>query len=213
MYLALRILFIISLFVLPVNAQNTQQGDLNTNTQDSVLDSNNTTNNNTTNYNGAGSSSDSPPTAVAPSLMSSGQESCLVSRSAAVQYSIIGFSAGAYVQDKDCNRRRDAKVLKDLGMNIAAVSLMCSDTQVWRSMFDSGTPCPLSINGRLLVGKAAYYTMKKEPLIFIPDFKERKEYYNLVLQLEKPIDDEESTSVSGSISDRFRTSKSRPDNQ
>lgn len=212
MYLALRILFIISLFVLPVNAQNTQQGDLNTNTQDSILDSNNTTNNSTTNYNGAGSSSDSPPTAVAPSLMSSGQESCLVSRSAAVQYSLVGISAGAYVQDHACNRRRDAKVLKDLGMNIAAVSIMCKDTQVWQSMFDSGTPCPLSINGKLLVGKAAYYTMKKEPILFIPDYKERKDYYKVVLQLEKPIDDEENTNSSGSISDRFRTSKGRTDN-
>jgi hypothetical protein len=180
---------------------------LNTNTQDSVLDSNNTTNNSTTNYNGAGSSSDSPPTAVSPSYMSNGSETCLVGASAAIQYSLVGISGGGYRRDDDCNRRRDAKVLKDLGMSIAAVSIMCRDNDVWRSMFDSGTPCPLSINGKLVVGRAAYLTMKRQPTLFIPDYNDNLDYYKAVLNLEQT-DEEDSTST-GSISERFRSSQGR----
>jgi len=187
------------------SAQNNQVGDLNTNTQDSVLDSNNTTNNTTTNYNGAGSSSDAPPTAVSPSYMSNGSETCLVGTSAAVQYSLVGISGGGYVQDKNCNRRRDAKILKDLGMNIAAVAVMCRNKDVWKSMFDSGTPCPLSVNGKLIVGRAAYLTMKRQPSLFIPDYDDNLEYYKAVLNLEQ-IDEKDSDST-GSISERFRSSK------
>ena len=47
------------------HAQTNQDGDLNTNTSDSTVDSNNV--NTTNNYNGAGSSSDTmpPPSAIA----------------------------------------------------------------------------------------------------------------------------------------------------
>jgi hypothetical protein len=117
---------------------------------------------------------------------------------------VFGLSGGFYRQDINCNRRRDAKVLKDLGMNIAAVALMCKDTDVWLSMFQSGTPCPITINGRLLVGRAAYYTMKKDPGLFIPEYKKNKEYYDLTLRLEQT--DEETTDSGLSISERFRTS-------
>lgn len=187
-----------------VHAQNTQSGDLNTSNQNSNIDSYNETN--TTNYNGAGAASDvtPPPSAIAPSYISNGQDTCLVGSSAGVQVNVFGFSGGFYRQDPECNRRRDAKVLKDLGMNIAAVALMCQSTNVWVSMYNSGTPCPITLNGKLVVGKAAYYTMKKDPELFIPDYKSRKAYYNLTLQLEKP--DEESTDSNLSISQRFRTS-------
>jgi hypothetical protein len=73
-----RILILVALAT-PAIAQNTQTGDLNTNTQDSVVDSNNPST--TNNYNGAGAASDvtPPPTAVAPSVPSGGSDSCLIS--------------------------------------------------------------------------------------------------------------------------------------
>lgn len=186
------------------HAQNEQTGDLNTSNQNSNIDSYNESN--TTNYNGAGAASDvtPPPSAIAPSYISNGQDSCLVGRSIGTQVNVFGFSGGYYRQDPNCNRRRDAKVLKDLGMNIAAVALMCQDKNVWLSMFESGTPCPISINGKLVVGRAAYYTMKKEPSLFIPDFDEREEYYTITLRLGQ--EDEETTDSNLSISERFRTS-------
>lgn len=199
---------ILGLCVGSAHAQTNQDGDLNTNTSDSTVDSNNV--NTTNNYNGAGSSSDTmpPPSAIAPSYISSGQDTCLVGSSIGTQVNVFGLSGGFYRQDANCNRRRDAKVLKDLGMTIAAVSLMCQDANVWVAMFNSGTPCPLTVNGRLIVGRAAYYTMKKDPLLFIPDYKDRETYYKLSLQMEKQ--NEEDTDSSLTISEQFRSSLRRP---
>ena len=199
---------ILGLCVGSAHAQTNQDGDLNTNTSDSTVDSNNV--NTTNNYKGAGSSSDTmPPTsAIAPSYISSGQYTCLVGSSIGTQVNVFCLSGGFYRQDANCNRRRDAKVLKDFGMTIAAVSLMCQDANVLVAMFNSGTPCPLTVNGRLIVGRAAYYTMKKDPLLFIPDYKDRETYYKLSLQMEKQ--NEEDTDSSLTISEQFRSSLRRP---
>jgi hypothetical protein len=198
--------FVVALLLMTSTAyaQNEQTGDLNTSNQNSQIDSYNESN--TTNYNGAGAASDvtPPPSAIAPSYISNGQDSCLVGRSIGTQVNVFGFSGGYYKQDPNCNRRRDAKVLKDLGMNIAAVALMCEDTQVWLAMFKSGTPCPIAINGRLVVGRAAYYTMKKQPSLFIPNFDDYKNYYTITLKLGQ--DDEETAGSNLTISERFRTS-------
>jgi hypothetical protein len=194
------------------NAQaNEQTGDLNTstvNTQSTVSSNNPST---TNNYNGAGAASKvtPPPSAIAPSYMSNGQDTCLAGRSAGVQVNVFGLSAGGYKQDLECNRRRDAKILKDLGMNIAAVALMCQKKTIWVSMFDSGTPCPLSINGKLIVGRAAYMTMKRNPKKFIPDYKKRKKHYDTILNIGGEESNEEDTDSSLSISERFRTSTRR----
>lgn len=189
-------------------AQNEQTGDLNTsnvNTNSTVSSNNPTT---TNNYNGAGAASDvtPPPSAIAPTYMSNGQDTCLAGRSAGVQVNVLGLSLGGYKQDVECNRRRDAKILKDLGMNIAAVALMCQKESIWVSMFDSGTPCPLTINGKLVVGRSAFMTMKRNPEKFIPDYRERKEHYDSVLNIGGEETDEETADSGLSISERFRTS-------
>ena len=192
-------------------AQNEQVGDLNTSTtnNNSTVSSNNPAT--TNNYNGAGAASDvtPPPSAIAPSYMSNGQDTCLAGRSAGVQVNVLGLSLGGYAQDEECNRRRDAKILKDLGMNIAAVSLMCQKKTIWVSMFDSGTPCPLTVNGKLVVGRAAFMTMKRNPSKFIPDYKQRKEHYDSVLNIGGEESNEEDIDSGLSISERFRTSTSR----
>ena len=187
-------------------AQNTQTGDLNSNTQDSIVSSNNPST--TTNYNGAGAASDvtPPPTAMAPSYMSNGADTCLKGRSAGVQVNVFGLSMGGYKQDIECNRRRDSKVLKDLGMNIAAIALMCENLSVWKSMFASGTPCPVSLNGKLIVGRVAFMTMKRDPKTFIPDYKDRETYYNKILNIGGEESDEETIDNGLSISERYRTS-------
>ena len=180
----MRVLWLCLLISLGVVAENTQEGDLNTNTQDSSVNSNNTTTNNSKTYNGAGSSSQMPVySTIAPSLMSSGNDTCLKSKTGAAQFVMFGLSAGEYIQDEECNRRKDAKTLKEMGMSIAAVSLMCQETSVWMAMFTSGTPCPLLVNGKLVVGRAAMLAMKKTPELFIPDYKKNKVFYDLVLNI------------------------------
>ena len=206
------VLFVLAFMPGLVHAQsNDQTGDLNTstvNTQSTVSSNNPST---TNNYNGAGAASKvtPPPSAIAPSYMSNGQDTCLAGRSAGVQVNVFGLSAGGYKQDLECNRRRDAKILKDLGMNIAAVALMCQKKTIWVSMFDSGTPCPLSINGKLIVGRAAYMTMKRNPKKFIPDYKKRKKHYDTILNIGGEDANEEDTDSGLSISERFRTSTRR----
>ena len=206
------VLFVLAFMPGLAHAQtNDQTGDLNTSTvnTNSTVSSNNPAT--TINYNGAGAASKvtPPPSAIAPSYMSNGQDTCLAGRSAGVQVNVFGLSAGGYKQDLECNRRRDAKILKDLGMNIAAVALMCQKKTIWVSMFDSGTPCPLSINGKLIVGRAAYMTMKRNPKKFIPDYKKRKKHYDTILNIGGEETNEEDTDSGLSISERFRTSVRR----
>lgn len=186
--------------------QNEQIGDLNTAeiNSNSTVNSNNTTSSKT--YNGAGSSGMPVPTAVAPSLMSSGNDSCLMSKTAATQFFVFGSSGGLYMQDPECNRRKDAKTLKELGLSIAAVAIMCTDMKTWQAMFTSGTPCPMLVGGRLVVGRAAYLAMKQTPMLYIPNYSGEKDYYDAVLGIGKEQSNEEVIDDGRSISERFRTS-------
>lgn len=181
---------------------NTQTGDLNTNTQNSTVSSNNTTNSKT--YNGAGASGMPVTSAISPSLMSSGNDSCLRSQSGGLQLAVFGLSLGKYYQDLECNRRKDAKTLRELGMSVASVSLMCQKEEVWLAMFKAGTPCPLLVNSKLVVGRNAYLVMRRNPYSYIPDYKTNEIYYNSVLGIGIEVSDEEASTLS--ISERFRTS-------
>jgi hypothetical protein len=196
------VLLLLSFSVL-AQETNTQTGDLNTNTQNSTVSSNNTTNSKT--YNGAGSSGMPVTSTISPSLMSSGNDSCLRSTVGGVQLTIIGVSAGKYYQDLECNRRKDSKTLKELGMGVASVALMCQKVEVWLAMFTAGTPCPVLANSRLVVGKNAYLVMRKNPSLYIPTYEEDKDFYNTLLGIGNEIQTDDSDTRS--ISERFRSSK------
>jgi hypothetical protein len=84
-----------------------------------------------------------PPTAVAPSMMSGGNSDlCTTGTSGAVQTQILGVSSGGTVRDKNCERLKNAKVLYDMGMKVAAVATLCQDRRVFDAMWNAGTPCP-----------------------------------------------------------------------
>lgn len=175
------------------------EGDLNT--------SNSNNNNVNKTYNGAGSGRQMPAnTAVSPSLMSTGQQSCLKSISGGLQLVSVGISSGKYVQDPECNRRLNAITLSNMGMKVASVSLMCQNAQVWRAMFMSATPCPIIRSGRLLVGKTAILAIKQNPDMWIPDYEEDKAFYDELLAGGGD-DSGEQESNSGSLSERFRSTK------
>jgi len=83
-----------------------------------------------------------PPSAIAPSINSANSDLCTVGVSGAVQTQILGMSAGKTVRDMNCEKLKNAKVLYDMGMKVAAVSVMCQDERVFNAMMDAGTPCP-----------------------------------------------------------------------
>jgi len=178
---------------------NQQNGNLNNNQQGVIDSSYNKT------YNGAGSSGMPASSAISPSLMSSGSESCLQSVSGGVQLIGVGVSSGRYMQDTECNRRRDSITLSNMGMKVAAVSLMCQNPNVWQAMLMSATPCPVIKSGSLVVGKRALLLIKQRPELYIPDYAERQAFYDEILGVgEEATNEEESTT---SLSDRFRASK------
>jgi len=84
-----------------------------------------------------------PPSAIAPSIGASfSQDLCTTGVAGAVQTQIFGLSAGKSVTDTNCERIKLAKTIYDMGMRVAAVSLMCQDMRVWTAMKMAGTPCP-----------------------------------------------------------------------
>lgn len=182
---------------------NTQEGDLNSNTQ---VGGNNTEGsyNSSKTYNGAGSSGMPVNTAISPSLMSNGSESCLQSITGGVQLVGLGLSSGKYMQDTECNRRRDSITLSNMGMKVAAVSLMCQNPNVWRAMMMSATPCPIIKNGKLIVGKSALLEIKRNPELHIVDYSESKDYYDNILGVGS--NDTTEVESTTSVSSRFRTS-------
>ena len=189
---------------------NAQEGSLNTFHGDNSTtnSNNNTTDTSTSNtYNGAGSSSEIPVgSAITPSYMSNGIETCLKGIGSSVQTVVVGWSEGKYKIDENCNRRRDAKVLSDLGMKVAAVARMCEAVDVWKSMFLSGTPCPILSNGKLVVGKRAMLVMKRQPDVYIPDYNEdTQDWYNTILNIGGETVDEEDDIIS--VSAKFRSTK------
>ena len=141
------------------SASTSDNTNRNINTDTSTINqtSNNVNQNNNVNVNDSKSTSYSenvsrqvidqnikspPPSAIAPSMMSYSQDLCTTGQSGAVQTQIIGLSAGRTVRDQNCERMKLSKTLYDMGMRVAAVSLLCQDTRVFKAMEMAGTPCP-----------------------------------------------------------------------
>ena len=80
--------------------------------------------------------------AISPSINSSNADLCTVGVSGAVQTQILGISAGQTIRDMNCERLKLAKTMYDMGMKVAAVSIMCQDARVFDAMEMAGTPCP-----------------------------------------------------------------------
>lgn len=84
-----------------------------------------------------------PPSAVSPQFNSgNNSDLCTVGVAGAVQTQILGISAGTTFTEENCIRLKNAKLLYDMGMKVAAVSIMCQDKKVFNAMMMAGTPCP-----------------------------------------------------------------------
>src|SRR5210317_418734 len=86
---------------------------------------------------------ESPPaSAIAPAIQSGGNDTCTIAATGAVQTQILGISGGTHIRDMNCERIKNSKQLYNMGMKVAAVSLMCGDPKVFEAMMNAGTPCP-----------------------------------------------------------------------
>ena len=83
-----------------------------------------------------------PPSAISPSINGSNSDLCTTGSAQAVQTQILGLSTGGTVADENCERLKLAKTMYDMGMKVAAVSVMCQDARVFDAMKMAGTPCP-----------------------------------------------------------------------
>ena len=99
-----------------------------------------------------------PPSAISPQISASNSDLCTVGVAGAVQTQILGISAGRTVRDMNCEKLKNAKTMYDMGMKVAAVSVMCQDERVFEAMLNAGTPCPK--NG--LVGDKARLAWEME---------------------------------------------------
>ena len=131
------------------NNNNTTSDNKNLNinqsnsTSDSKVQTTNTNINRNENITKVEQDIKSPPaSAIAPMISTYSQDVCVSGVSGAVQTQVIGMSAGKAVRDMNCERLKLSKTLYDMGMKVAAVSLMCQDERVFKAMEMAGTPCP-----------------------------------------------------------------------
>lgn len=112
-----------------------------------------------------------PPSAITPSVTSSSSDLCTVGVAGAVQTQILGISSGETVRDPNCERLKISKTLYDMGMKVAAVSVMCQDRRVFDAMEMAGTPCPYFGD----IGEDAAIGWNTTPEYIPPKILEKKE--------------------------------------
>ena len=201
---------------------NDVTGDFSNNYQDSTVDSNNQESATTNNYNATGAGSAAPVmSAIAPTIMGAGgNDSCLMPLTTGIQVTMFGFSSGGAIQDESCNRRKNARLLGapqqvgGLGLQVSAISILCQDPVVFRSMMLANTPCPIndSKTGKLLMGRAAIQKYRDSPALYIVGYILDIKFWNTLLRVGEEDTDEdliEDATPKLSLSERFRSSKSR----
>jgi hypothetical protein len=160
------------------NTNTNTNTSTSTTTDTSTIDS--TTNNTSSNTNNNNSKSTSdvtqtlrspPPSAIAPSIGASSSDICTTGVSGAVQTQILGLSGGTSVRDLNCERLKISKTLYDMGMKVAAVSVMCQDRRVFDAMQMAGTPCPFFGD----IGEEAAIGWEASPAYIPPKIQETKE--------------------------------------
>ena len=195
-------------------------GDFSNGYDNSTVDSNNVDETVTNNYNATGAGSPAPVmSAVAPTMMGGGgNDSCLLPSSTGIQLSVVGLSSGSMQQDDACNRRKNARLLGapqavgGLGLQVSAISVLCQDPSVFRSMMLANTPCPIndSKTGKLLMGKAAINKYRDSPALFIVGYEEQRDFWDALLRVGEEDTDEElvqDNTPKLSLSEQFRSSK------
>jgi hypothetical protein len=101
------------------------------------------------------------PSAMSPSISAFSNDMCAAPYSGGANTGVISISGGGVISDGNCERIKLSKVLNDLGLKVAAVSVLCQDDRVFEAMLQAGSACP--INGA--IGDAAllaWFELKPE---------------------------------------------------
>ena len=178
----IRLLSVSVLLVLLAGPLFADQGCDSATNSNCIETNSNTTSNVTSSMTSETTVKSPPPSAMSPTINNSNSDLCTVGASGAVQTQILGISAGLTSRDMNCERLKNAKVLYDMGMKVAAVSVMCQDKRIFESMMNAGTPCPF--DG--LVGQPAKEAWNNNPHL-VPGAKTGKK--------EEWTDDEKNTAT------------------
>jgi len=138
---------------------------ISVNAADPIVTNSTSTSTVTTNTDSKSTVRTNPPSAISPSINASNSDLCMVGVSGAVQTQILGISTGQAYSDENCMRLKNAKVLYDMGMKVAAVALMCQTRSVYDAMKFAGTPCPIysPTTGEGLIGQEATAEWRLNP--------------------------------------------------
>jgi len=135
----------------PAFANDANQGDFSNNTQAETI---------TTTTSTVVSQEGTPvPTAVGAASPVYNQDICVVSNGRGVQTLQIGVSYGSSTRDEVCEMLKLSRQLSELGLKVAATSVLCNDPRVFHAMLNAKTPCP--IGG--LIGEQAIKYYKDNP--------------------------------------------------
>jgi|TARA_R110001592_G_scaffold358828_3_gene664270 hypothetical protein len=94
----------------------------------------------TTNSTSTSNIKSAPFTSSAPSMNTS--NNCALSLSAGVQNFSIGASLGRSYIDKTCELIALSTALRNVGMKVASIAILCQDERVFKAFMSAGTPCP-----------------------------------------------------------------------
>ena len=103
-------------------------------------------------------------TAVAPATPTYQGDTCIITSGGGVQTLHIGVSTSKMQVDENCERLKLSRQLSNLGLKVAATSILCQDNRVWWAMRNAQTPCP--IKGKIGDEALEYYVKNPE---YIPD--------------------------------------------
>ena len=121
--------------------------------------------NTTTNSTSTSNIRSAPMTANSPGMNTS--NNCAMALSGGLQTFSIGVSGGKSYIDKTCELIALSTALKNSGMKVASISILCQDPRVFKAMFNSATYCP--VEGQ--IGKAAYDLLVNKYKYEIPTYE------------------------------------------
>ena len=83
-----------------------------------------------------------PPTANSPSVVVNNSDVCTSGYSGSVQTQVLGISSGITIKDTNCEMIKLSRQLFGMGMKVAAVSTLCTDSRIFDAMWMAATYCP-----------------------------------------------------------------------
>ena len=137
--------------------------------------------NTTTNSTSTSNIRSAPMTANSPGMNTS--NNCAMALSGGLQTFSIGVSGGKSYIDKTCELIALSTALRNSGMKVASISILCQDPRVFKAMFNSATYCP--VEGQ--IGKAAYDLLVNKYKYEIPTYEKYVELEKKKKKAPKPI--------------------------